>query len=1101
MIHLRSLKHKLFAGFAIMILVFLAFSSNTIISTYFSQQKAEQQQRLFEQKLSLVSELRSEILLTQKDGLQYINFADSKNVSANLTIFQTNYTTAVKTEGILLQLANDPYEKEALRDFDIWWTYFQHNANDAFFAFLQGNYLSAYTIYSTSSIEYVMSALNNFAQHINDNMITQQHMIDQTMLTMYYTAITFTLVAAGIGIMIARVLSGSLLPRIAALQIIATHIDKYSIHQIDIRHVIHQKANKRDELDIVVLAFHETALNLSNTLAFQNALLDNIASDAFLVFTFEGKIVRCNDTFVALFGWEREDVIGKTPAIFFHTMAEYRNMVNILYSQLQQGSKAIFETEILNHSGESIRMELSIKQIPELAMYLLVGKDIRERYAMEQQLLTALIQSEEARKELETIFNTVQDGIALFDLQGKFMQGNDAYEQMFPVNREEAIYNQTPYMFYNEQGDVLSQEELPMIRFLHGEESANPNILRIKRSDNTLVITHSHLSYLDGADDTPIGLLAAVRDITEQYHKNKIVQLMSDISQACAKAIDEESLGKNILEVFQNQPGIEFAGIVIRDTESAKYGRLLTYTFKREEWKAWADSYIKMVEQFAIDPQSKVGVGRVLATGQPLFDMPQYAFLSNQDCAGILPGNFDDIQHIRTTTIPLMFNHVAEGALVIMYDSQSVATDIVLNQDALIGICAEIAHSLNRTHLYNEAQQLALHDPLTGLHNHRSLQQHLRNILEIGTQCSQPVSLIMLDIDNFRTFNEKYGHDMGDNVLRLVAKSIQETIRNADIAARYGGEEFTIILPNTDINEAVYVAERIRDQIVHAQIMTQDGNAIGVTASLGHATFPRNASASTSLIKAADLALYSSKHHGRNRVTAFSTQILHEAHNEHLMPINKINAEELSLPSGADLEAIQALITAIDLRDGYTALHSDSVSRYAVLIGEKLKLSIEEIEILRIGGFIYDVGKIGVPDAILAKDGPLTEEEWVIMRSHSTMGETIVQSVEKLRNLLPLIRWHHERLDGSGYPDGLKGEEIPLLVRIISVADTFDAFTAERRYHHAQPNEDGVRLLLQEAKLNKLDGIVVDAFIEVVIEQSIVSSEIRIFPLPQEDAA
>jgi putative two-component system response regulator len=170
------------------------------------------------------------------------------------------------------------------------------------------------------------------------------------------------------------------------------------------------------------------------------------------------------------------------------------------------------------------------------------------------------------------------------------------------------------------------------------------------------------------------------------------------------------------------------------------------------------------------------------------------------------------------------------------------------------------------------------------------------------------------------------------------------------------------------------------------------------------------------------------------------------------------------------------LITAIDLRDGYTGAHSEGVARNAVAIGAAMGLSAEEIEALRLGGLVHDVGKIGVSDEILRKPGRLTPNEWQQMQAHTTMGEQILQSVEGLHHLVPLARSHHERLDGSGYPDGLHDEEIPLLVRIMSVADVFDAYTGERPYHAGRSLQEGLELLREEAYLGRLDATIVQIF-------------------------
>jgi diguanylate cyclase (GGDEF)-like protein len=352
-----------------------------------------------------------------------------------------------------------------------------------------------------------------------------------------------------------------------------------------------------------------------------------------------------------------------------------------------------------------------------------------------------------------------------------------------------------------------------------------------------------------------------------------------------------------------------------------------------------------------------------------------------------------------------------------------------------------------------------------------------------------------LDIDHFRHFNEGNGHDAGDRALRAVAHVIRAALYEGAYAARYGGEEFAIVLPGVDALRAQTVASEICGAIAQCAIIAECSADYThtLTVSSGHATFPIHASAPASLLKAADLALYAAKRAGRNRVTAYTPTLL-EGHGR-LMPAlstaRSRDAGEIQLPSGADIEAVQALITAVDLRDGYTAAHSEGVSRYSVAIAAEMGLPAEHIEALRLGGLVHDVGKIGVPDVILRKPGKLTDEEWVMMRAHTTMGEEILRHVEQLGHLLPLVRWHHERLDGSGYPDQLRGDDIPQLVRILSVADVFEAFTAERPYHPGRPAIEGLQLLQREAAQGKMDPYVVEILERILIGKGLINEGAR----------
>ncbi|HKD73959.1 MAG TPA: diguanylate cyclase, partial [Ktedonobacterales bacterium] len=225
-------------------------------------------------------------------------------------------------------------------------------------------------------------------------------------------------------------------------------------------------------------------------------------------------------------------------------------------------------------------------------------------------------------------------------------------------------------------------------------------------------------------------------------------------------------------------------------------------------------------------------------------------------------------------------------------------------------------------------QALSTTDPLTNLPNHRALQEVLHKELTMATLQGIPLSLVMIDIDHFREFNDQYGHDVGDRVLQHVARTMQGALDGNDFVSRYGGEEFVVIARASDERAIAQTAERIRAAIADSMFIVSSGARVPITASLGHSTFPIHASVASSLLKAADLALFAAKRSGRNRIAQYSLALLTAQAQEGEQP--------LALPSEASLETVQALITAIDLRDGYTAAHSEGVSRYAVAIGTKL---------------------------------------------------------------------------------------------------------------------------------------------------------------------
>lgn len=367
-----------------------------------------------------------------------------------------------------------------------------------------------------------------------------------------------------------------------------------------------------------------------------------------------------------------------------------------------------------------------------------------------------------------------------------------------------------------------------------------------------------------------------------------------------------------------------------------------------------------------------------------------------------------------------------------------------------------------------ELMTLATTDPLTGLYNHRFMQDFLQQRLVEAKRGGQQVSVLMLDLDHFRNLNEEYGHDAGNLALRAVAECMRHSLREEDVACRYGGEEFVMILAGAPLSAALAAAERVRRRI--EEVRPTAFHSQPLTCSIGVASFPAHASTAASLLKAADMALYNAKRSGRNRVCQFEAS----QQTTFLDDLEKL-ATGLQ---GASVEAVNALVTAIDLRDRYTGSHCQRVGRLSVEIAVRLGCTQEEMDILRVGGTLLDVGKIGLPDTILTKTGRLSRQEWHQMRQHPVWGEQLVRQSALPEQVLQLVRWHHERLDGSGYPDSIGGSDLPRLVRIVNVADVAAALRDDRPHRRAWPRARVLEYLEQQSG-TRLDPEVVAAYFEL----------------------
>jgi diguanylate cyclase (GGDEF)-like protein len=381
--------------------------------------------------------------------------------------------------------------------------------------------------------------------------------------------------------------------------------------------------------------------------------------------------------------------------------------------------------------------------------------------------------------------------------------------------------------------------------------------------------------------------------------------------------------------------------------------------------------------------------------------------------------------------LPLIVNAEVTGGLVVASCHPNVYSKRHIK--LLEELASQITTSIENSRLYAKAEQRARIDGLTGLLNRRSLDELIASEINRHSRYGGVLSIIILDLDYFKAFNDNYGHLAGDTVLRQIGGIMKSSIRSADQAFRYGGDEFAILLPQTNIEAAHDVAERLRKRITSELKV----GYVPVTTSIGLASWPADGIGPNEIIAAADAALYNAKRSGGNQSHRASGTLL--ALDDTMVGFGSNGGSEA-------LSTIYALAATVDARDHYTRSHSRKVNEYAVALAEALNLEPLEITRLSTCALLHDIGKIGISDEILNKPGKLTAEEWEAIKSHPQLGATIVGRVRELVPCVPGILHHHEKYDGSGYPKGLKGKDIPLEARILAIADAFAAMTSERRY-------------------------------------------------------
>jgi diguanylate cyclase (GGDEF)-like protein/putative nucleotidyltransferase with HDIG domain len=368
------------------------------------------------------------------------------------------------------------------------------------------------------------------------------------------------------------------------------------------------------------------------------------------------------------------------------------------------------------------------------------------------------------------------------------------------------------------------------------------------------------------------------------------------------------------------------------------------------------------------------------------------------------------------------------------------------------------------TQLVRSLAEAARTDPLTQLKNRLALDLEIDDQLAAARRAGRRLSILVGDLDHFKYVNDQLGHRAGDRALVRVARILSSHRRAGETVARTGGEEFTLLLPNTSEHDAYLAAERMRTAV--AGEFASD--PVPLTFSFGVANFPDHGSSADAVIESADQALYAAKALGRNRSIIFNREI-----------------SAIFAPEGggrgldaSHLSTLLSLTEALDIRDAGTANHSRTVARYCVLIAEQLGLEPDHVERVEMAGRLHDIGKVGVPNEVLQKPGPLGAREMAQIRTHPEIGAEVL-SGEGLEDLRSWVIAHHERPDGKGYPKGLTDGEIPLEAKIIAVADAYEAMTADRVYRTGIGSK-AARVELLRCAGTQFDSRVTAAFMAVL---------------------
>jgi len=418
----------------------------------------------------------------------------------------------------------------------------------------------------------------------------------------------------------------------------------------------------------------------------------------------------------------------------------------------------------------------------------------------------------------------------------------------------------------------------------------------------------------------------------------------------------------------------------------------------------------------------------------------------------------------RTALLQIAFCVACLGVSVVVHDGEMPLPGLYLAMGTgtlLVSGVLIVALRSQIEHVVSRLTDAAGTDVLTGISNRREFEERFGTELERSVRSGSPMGLVVIDLDWFKEVNDRFGHDAGDRALRMVARVLEEQTRRIDMVARLGGEEFAVVAPDAGEEETYRLAERLRREVKSAF----SEHARPLTTSCGVATFPASGGTASDLLRAADRALYAAKDLGRDR-----TIVYRRGEDEISMAVARRARAGRASPR---LASLVSMAESVDRRKG-TPGHSRAVERFCESIARSMGFTDAEVEEISLAGLLHDIGTIGLPESVLSKTGRLSDDEWREMRNHPEIGARILSTAD-LDSVSDWVYAHHERVDGSGYPRGLKNGQIPVEAQIVAVADAFAAMTADRSYRSGKSIDDAVEELRRHAGSQFLPEVV-DAF-------------------------
>ena len=719
-----------------------------------------------------------------------------------------------------------------------------------------------------------------------------------------------------------------------------------------------------------------------------------------------------------------------------------------------------------------------------------------QRRTKEFELLTQIGQAVSSRLDQDEVLRAIQKELGqIFDTSDfyiAFQEGDDIRFELEVVSNEVKPKRSrkpgnglTDYIIRTGQpllirADLEKARERLGVNYVPGKPAkcfCGAPILLGAKPAGVMVAMNTEREYVFEQRDLEVMQIAAgqvsvavenARLFTEEQRRARQFAFLNSISKTAISSEDSEQMLAEIVGHIQKNFRFDHIGIGIFD-----------YFTKEIEIRAEAGTTVQVLGKRI--PLGTGIVGRVARTGETAL----VQMTGDQRLQGVLPDSR------AVLCIPIAYGEKLQGVL----NVESQSDDAFTPQDVLVmkTLADLLATALHNAFVFQQLQQQSITDGLTGIKTRRFFWEALNSEWKRASRSGRPFSVVLMDLDKFKEVNDTKGHLEGDLVLARVGRLLEQKCRQSNVVARYGGDEFIILMPETGVEQAQILAERLRLWISTDPMLQEEH----ITGSFGVGSFPVHGFSVEDIIRVADAGMYVSKHAGGDRVStaeefaegetaAVQRQLisgyiegfLQREHTgpEHLEELLTTLSKMCGDDEGRNFmvlrEAIETLTRAAESRELNSSGHGEMVAHYCEVIARSLRLSLEDVADLAYAARVHDVGKIFVPERTLNKSGPLTDDEFYILKMHSRVGAEILATIPGSENIQKAVEHHHEAFDGNGYPARLRGEQIPLWARILAIADAYVNMTTERSFAAAKTSEQALNEL-EKLSGTRYDGMLV----------------------------